>query len=175
MTPPSNPVIVLRSSLLLLVAVILQVTLVASLRIGGAQADVMLLIGIAAGLSAGRQRGAIYGFAAGLVYDLLLTTPLGLSALTYALVGHLAGTAREAILRSAWWIPMASAAAGSALGVILYVVLGTVVGQESRGLPIVTIVVVVALVNGLMAPLAVKVVGWAVGEGHARRLGLVVR
>ena len=175
MSSPSMPMIVARSILLLLVAVILQVTLVATLQIGDAQADIMLLIPIAAGLSAGRQRGAVYGFAAGLLYDALLTSPFGLSALTYALVGHVVGASREAILRSTWWIPMATAAAASAVGVILYVVLGTVLGQDAHGLPLVTIVLVVAIVNGLLAPLAVKVVGWAVGEGHARRVGLVVR
>jgi rod shape-determining protein MreD len=174
-TPPSTAMLVARSSLVILVALVLQVTLVSDLRIAGAQADLMLLVGIAAGLTTGRERGAAYGFAAGLAYDLLLTTPLGLSALTYALVGHLAGMIREAVLRSAWWIPVASAAAGSALGVILYIVFGTVVGQRTDGLPLVAIVLVVAVANALLSPVALRVVGWAAGAGDRRRFGALAR
>jgi rod shape-determining protein MreD len=174
-TPPSSAAIAFRSTLVILVALILQVTLVSDLRVAGAQADLMVLIGLAAGLTTGRERGAAYGFAAGLAYDLLLTTPLGLSALTYALVGHLAGMAREAVLRSTWWIPVVTAAAGGGLGVILYVVFGTVVGQETRGLPLVAIVLVVAAGNALLSPVALRVVGWAAGAGDRRRFGAVVR
>jgi rod shape-determining protein MreD len=174
-TPPTTTAIVMRSSLLLFVLVVLQVTVVSDVQIAGARPDLMLLVGIAAGTTAGRERGAVYGFAAGLVYDLLLTSPFGLSALTYAIVGHLSGVVREAVLRSAWWIPMVSAAAGSAVGVILYVVLGTVVGQQAKGLPLISIVLVVSIVNGLVSPLALRVVGWAVGAGDRRRYGALVR
>jgi rod shape-determining protein MreD len=165
---------VVRTSFLLVVAVLLQVTIVADLRIAGAQGDLMLLIGIAAGLVAGPQLGATYGFAAGIAIDLLATTPFGLSALAFALTGYLAGMTREAFLRSAWWIPVLTAAAASAAGAILYVVLGLVVGQETTGRSVPTIVAVVAVMNALLAPLAVRAVRWAIGDVDSRS-GLVLR
>lgn len=163
-----------RTSLLLVVAVLLQVTLVADLRLFGVQGDLMLLVGIAAGLSAGRQTGGTYGFAAGLTIDLLTTTPFGLSALAFTITGYLAGMAREQVLRSTWWIPVATAAAASAAGAILYVVLGLVVGQETTGRSVLAIVGVVAVVNALLSPVAVRAVRWAIGEVDSRS-GIVLR
>jgi rod shape-determining protein MreD len=161
-----------RSVLVIVATLLLQVTVVSDLQIAGARPDLMVLLGLAAGITTGRERGAAYGFAAGLAYDLVLTTPLGLSALTYALVGHVAGVAREAVLRSAWWIPVLTAAAGSALGVILYVVFGTVVGQETRGFPLVAILLVVSAVNAVLSPLAFRVMGWVAGPAERRRFGV---
>ena len=42
--------------------------------------------------------------------------PFGLSALTYALVAYVVGSLQDSVLRAAWWIPVATAAAASAAG-----------------------------------------------------------
>ena len=67
--------------LVLLLFLLLDLTVLSRLRVAGAAPDVMLLLAIAAGVVGGPQLGALMGFAAGLVLDLFLETPLGLSAL----------------------------------------------------------------------------------------------
>ena len=56
--------------------------------VAGAIGDLVLVVVVAAGITGGADRGATYGFVAGLLFDLLVDTPFGLTALTYALVGY---------------------------------------------------------------------------------------
>ena len=107
----------------------------------------MLLVAIAGGIAAGPDRGAAIGFAAGLAYDLMLQTPFGLSALTYAIVAYLVGSLQDSVLRAAWWIPVATATAASCVGVILYGVLGTVLGEDLVGWELLRVAVIVGLLN----------------------------
>ena len=64
----------------------------------------MLLLPIAAGYAAGPDRGAVFGFFAGLVADLFLPTPFGLSALVGCLLGYATGIATRGLVRSSWWL-----------------------------------------------------------------------
>jgi rod shape-determining protein MreD len=135
----------------------------------------MLLVALAAGLAAGPERGAAIGFASGLLYDLTLQTPCGLSALTYAILAFLVGSLQDSVLRAAWWIPVSTAAAGSAAGVILYVVFGTVVGVEYLGVSIPKVVIVVALLNALLASPTIRSLRWATGTQESVRARAVYR
>jgi rod shape-determining protein MreD len=135
----------------------------------------MLLVAVAAGLAAGPDRGATLGFAAGISFDLLLQSPFGLSALTYALVAYVAGSLQDSVLRAAWWIPVTTAAAASALGVILYGVFGTVVGLDVLHLSLLRIAVVVGTLNALAAPVVLRAVRWATGTSESVRHRAVMR
>lgn len=158
---------------LLVVAVMLHTAVLPQLRIAGVSPDLLLLIGIAAGMVAGPDRGALVGFAAGLLADCFLQTPFGLSALTYSLVAYAVGVLQTRILHAAPWIPVVTAIGASAVGVILFAVLGAVVGQahllERR---LLDVVLVVALVNGALALLVVPPVRWATTP---QRAGAVLR
>jgi rod shape-determining protein MreD len=135
----------------------------------------MVLVAVAAGLATGADRGATLGFAAGIGYDLLLQTPFGLSALTYAIVAYLAGSLQDSVLRAAWWIPVGTAAAASAVGVILYGVFGTVVGDELVGLSLLRIAAVVAVLNAVVALPVLRAVRWATGTTGSVRARAVYR
>ena len=175
MTPIGPGIVAARISLVLVVSLTLQVTILSDLRMFGVQGDLMLLVALAAGLAAGPERGAAIGFASGLLYDLMLQTPCGLSALTYAVMAFLVGSLQDSVLRAAWWIPVSTAAAGSALGVILYVVFGTVVGVEYLGVSIPKIVVLVALRNSVVAAPTIRVLRWATGTQDSVRARAVYR
>ena len=175
MIPESPAMVAVRMSLVLVVALTLQLTLASEIEVLGVQGDLPLLIAVSSGLAAGPQRGATLGFAAGLGYDLLLQSPFGLSALTYALVAYLVGSMQDSFLRAAWWIPVVTATAGSALGVILYAVLGTVVGMDILHLSVLRVVLVVAVLNAVAAPLAMRVVRWATGTSDSVRARAVMR
>ena len=83
-----------------------------------------------AGLAGGTQRGAIIGFFSGIALDLFLPTPFGLSALVGTAVGTAAGqlVAAGVDRTNPLFLP-GVAALGSAIGVIMFAVLGTVLGQ----------------------------------------------
>lgn len=175
MIPPSTWLVAVRTSFLLVVTLTVQLGVAAHLAPFDVQADLLLLVAIAAGIAAGAERGAALGFAAGIAYDLVLQTPFGLSALTYCLVAYLVGSLQDSVLRAAGWIPVATATAASVLGVILYGVLGTVVGEDLIHPSLLRIAVLVGLLNTLPAPLVVRAVRWATGSGDRRRAVAVFR
>jgi rod shape-determining protein MreD len=168
-------VLAARTSLVLVIGLVLQVSILAALRIFGVQAELLLLVAIAAGLATGPDRGAAIGFAAGLAYDLVLQTPFGLCALTYAVVAFVVGSLQDSVLRAAWWIPLATASAGSILGVILYFVFGTMVGVDFAGVSIPKVAVLVGVLNAILAPPAIRIVRWATGTQDSVRARAVYR
>ena len=102
----------------------------------------------------------------------MLQTPFGLSALTYALIAFTVGSLQDSVLRAAWWIPVATAAAGSVVGVILYAVFGTMVGVAFVGISIPKVAIIVGLLNAIAATPAIRVVRWATGtQGSVRARG----
>ncbi len=149
-----NPV---KVAVVVLATLIFQVSFLARFSLDGARPDVLLLLAIVAGSLAGPEKGAIVGFSAGLAFDVVLGTPFGLSAFVYTLVGYVVGSLGANVVRSAWWITPALVAVASAAGVVLYALVGAVLGQPTLdGPPLGAIVVVVAVVNALFAPLAVR-------------------
>jgi rod shape-determining protein MreD len=161
-----------RASFVLFFTLVLQTTLFADLGVFGVRADVVLLFAIAAGVVGGPNDGAIGGFAAGLGYDLLVVgTPVGLYALAYCLTGYVVGTLQGGVMRSSWWIPIASAMGASVLGVVLFAVIGTVLGQEGFLDPrLLRIAAVVAVINGALVLPALRVARWASPPERRARL-----
>ena len=151
-------------------ALTLQVTLLSRFSYDGARPDIMILLAVLAGYLAGPDRGAIVGFGAGLAFDVVLSTPFGLSALTSTLVGYAVGVATAGMVRSSRFAPVAVAAAGSAAGVVLYAAIGAVLGQPTfQGPSLTAIVVVVAALNAVLAPLAARALSWAIADDRDRR------
>ena len=175
MIPPSPLTVAARTSLVLVVALTLQLGMASGITFFGVQGDLLLLVAIAAGIAAGPDRGAAIGFAAGISYDLLLQTPFGLSALTYALLAYLVGGLQDSVLRAAWWIPVATATAASVVGVILYGVLGTVLGEELVSWDLLRVAAFVGLLNTLAAPFVVRTMRWATGSVNSVRARAVYR
>jgi rod shape-determining protein MreD len=140
---------------------LLHTGLFASLRSAGLPNDLILLLPICAAIAAGSERGALVGFCAGLLADLFLETPLGLSALAYSVVGFGIGVLQGNVIRASWWIPPLTAFIGSALGTVLYAVIGATVGQANLvGPDLPWIAFAVALVNTPMSLLMVRAMSW---------------
>lgn len=131
-----------RTTAILVLSLVLQASVLTRARVSDVSIDLMLVLALAAGLSGGPERGAIIGFFSGLLMDLLLQTPFGLSALTYLLVGYLAGAATSLTVRSSRWFPVAVGGLGGAGGVLLFVLLGELVGQPLSSTPGLTRIVV---------------------------------
>lgn len=110
----------------------------------------------------GPNRGVTVGFTTGLVADLFLPTPFGLSALVACLLGFAVGMATLPLDRTVWWLPPAAGLLGSALYELAYAALGTVLGQPQMWHADLTrIVLVVAVPNALLALPATRLMNWA--------------
>lgn len=152
----------LRAGIVVLVALVLHTAVFPQFRVADVRPDVMLLLAILGGLAAGPQVGAVFGFACGLGVDLILQTPIGISALTFSLIGYGVGAFQGVLLRSAVWLTPAVAAAASAIGILAFALVGAVLGQgQLITSAIFTVMAVVALLNALLALPAARAVAWA--------------
>lgn len=120
----------IRVGLLLLVTVLVQTTLASDMRVADVAPDLVVLAVICAGLTGGTEAGAWVGFWAGLLYDMFLTTtPVGLSALTYCLIGAGIGALRASVLQERRSLLPLAAFVGTAATVLVFVGAGDVLGQ----------------------------------------------
>ena len=151
-----------RLAFVIFVALTLHLSLFARTHIGEVRPDVLLLLAVTGGIVGGAERGAVVGFLAGFVADLFLHTPLGLSALAFSLLGFAVGTLQSSVIRAAWWIPPATALVASAAGVLLYALLGALIGRPEFLRPRMLVVAAgVAVANAVLAPPLVRIMAWA--------------
>jgi rod shape-determining protein MreD len=159
----------IKVPLLLLVAFLLHHSVFAAVHLGDVRPELMLLVAVAAGLVGGPERGAVVGFVAGLLTDVFLQTPLGLSALTFTIVAFAVGRVQAGLMRLAWWIVPLSAFWASAAGVLLYAVLGAIIGRSHFVRPqLLLVTAIVAAVNAVTAPFLVRAMAWAMAAPAQR-------
>jgi rod shape-determining protein MreD len=120
----------LRLVLLLALAVLVQTSVFPHLRIGGAVPDVALVLTVAVATREGPEVGATFGFVAGFLVDLYLMTPLGLSALAFALTGAAVGVVQAGLLRPGRWLPPLLGALGGLVGNLIFMGVGILAGQD---------------------------------------------
>lgn len=148
-----------------LVFLSLQTTIFNDLRPFGVCLQVMVLLAAASGLARGSESGAIAGFIIGLLYDMVLTSPMGLCAAVFAVIGYVAGLAHSFVHEPTWWSRMLLGACASAIGMILLPVAFTMTGADGLfTTQIFTVVIVVALFNALLSVPAVWICRWALRE-----------
>lgn len=149
-----------RVPLVLVTAMVLHTAVLNQVRIAGVMPDVMLLLAIAAGLEAGPSYGAVAGFLTGMVADLFLPTPLGLSALVYSLTGYASGVAQGGLLNAAWWFPVMTVVVASSAGAFLFALAGSMLGESLLNRDLLTIMLVVGIANGVLTLPMLRMVRW---------------
>jgi rod shape-determining protein MreD len=85
----------LRIALIMVVAIVLQVSFFSYLTLFGTTPDIIPLVAVSLGLLGGAMVGAVCGFVLGLLLDSVLLATLGVSSLILLAVGYLAGRYRE--------------------------------------------------------------------------------
>lgn len=165
----------LWGALVLVVALVAQIAIVADLRIVGAVGDLMLVVTVAAALTGGPDRGATYGFVAGLIFDLVLDSPFGLSALTYAVIGYGVGLLCGVLFRPTGWWPLAVAAGAALAATAFYTGVGHLIGTPYPWGDVPDITVAVALWNAALVLPAMAVMRWVHGPSEPDRLEVVLR
>jgi rod shape-determining protein MreD len=162
-----------RLSVVLLGALVVARVAFDDVRLFDAVADPLLLVAVTAGAVAGADRGARIGFVTGVVADLFLQTPLGLSALSHTMAAYVTGAISEMNLRGAWWITVGTAMAGSAFGVAVFALVGGVIGITHMVTGQLAMTALsVAILNGVLALPAATAVGWACTPPPGIRAGV---
>jgi rod shape-determining protein MreD len=115
--------------------VVVQLTIADELSIAGVHPELLWVLPVAAGLSAGAMAGMAAGFVGGVVADLFVPSPFGLSAFVGVLVGYAMGRLGEEgvgdLRGSAIWVAPALGAACGFVAPLLYAVSGVVLGHRS--------------------------------------------
>jgi rod shape-determining protein MreD len=161
---------------LLALTVVVQVALFPHVRLAGRVPDLGLVLAVAVAFDHGPEEGAIVGFLAGLGFDLFLQTPLGLTALAYALTAYAVGLVQGGMLRAPrWFTPVIGIVAGLAGG-LLFVGIGLLAGVGGvHGNRAFGTVALAAIYDGLLAPFVFLLVGTLLREPRERLAGWVRR
>jgi rod shape-determining protein MreD len=146
----------------LVVAVLVQSTVLAELRLAGVRPDLLVLAVVAVAMASDATTGAVFGFVTGLVADLLFDLPVGVSALVYTVAGFAVGTVRVYVTSHRPLVHLVLAGAASlasvwACGLLLRVFDLSSWPAVARAGPL------VAVYNLLLTPLVYPVV-WALTE-----------
>jgi rod shape-determining protein MreD len=162
----------LRVALVVLLLLLVQSTVMLSIRYHGMHPDILWLLPITAALLAGPETGAIVGFWSGLAFDLVLPTPFGLSALVGCLLGFSMGVATTAVDRRAVWLRPVAAVIGCVAADMLFAVLGAIFGQQQMvQIDFFSLFLVVAVSSALLVLPVNRLMRWALSaEGDRRSL-----
>jgi len=152
----------LALAMVLVVAVLVQSTVLARLTVAGVRPDLLVLAVVSVAVATDPTTGAVFGFVAGLVADLLFDLPVGVSALVYVAVGFAVGTVRVYVTSHRPLVHLVLAAAASlasvwCCGLLLRVFDLSSWAAVARAGPL------VAVYNLLLAPFVYPVV-WALTE-----------
>jgi rod shape-determining protein MreD len=120
----------LRASGVVFLAGLLQVGVVSSLVVAGGAPDLLLVVVVSLGLLRGSIPGAVFGFAAGLVVDVLTLETLGITSLVLTLAGFWAGRYGETTGRGRRLAPVAAAGVITVLATVFAFVLHFLLGDE---------------------------------------------
>ncbi|MEU2114766.1 rod shape-determining protein MreD [Streptomyces sp. NPDC016459] len=153
---------ILLSATLIVVALVVQVSVLARLQLPGAVPDLVLLTVVGLALVYGHVSGALIGFSAGLLADLAPPADhaAGRYALVLCVVGYLVGLARpeNGRLTSASG-PMAVVAAAAVGSTLLYAGVGALVGDTAaRHVGLGSLLFTAAVYDLLLAPFTVPLI-----------------
>jgi rod shape-determining protein MreD len=161
----------LLSTTLVVVALVIQVSVLSRLQLPGAVPDLLLLVVLGLAMVYGHMAGAFIGFGAGLLAD--LAPPADHAAGRYALVlcviGYLAGLIRPENgqpLRSASG-PMVVVVAAALGSTLLYALVGALVGDTAaRHVGLGSLLLTAAVYDLLLAPFTVPLIMWLARRGE---------
>jgi rod shape-determining protein MreD len=143
--------LVLRLSLLGFFAVVVQETAISQVSIFGVSADITPLVVMSVGLLCGSMTGAVFGFATGLLIDLVLVQTLGVTSLLYIAIGYWAGRLKELRDPSHELVPLAAGALASAFAGLGMALIQFLLGVDAPvSVLLLQQILIVVLVNTLI-------------------------
>jgi rod shape-determining protein MreD len=164
---PDNPWA--RGAVIIAVVFVVQEAVLRGLRIDGVRPDLMLGLAIIAAIIAGPEVGAVAGFAGGLLVDLFVNTPFGLTALVASVIAFAVGSVQQTLGPGPRWSMPLLVAVASAIAEVTWAALGTVLGLPALLHPRLLIVVaVVSTINAAITLPLGAVVRWVYARTSKR-------
>lgn len=152
----------LLSTSLVIVALIVQVSVLARLHLPGAVPDLLLLVVLGLAMVYGQTAGAVVGFGAGLLADLAPPADhaVGRYALVLCIVGYAAGlTKPDGSQHRSATVPMLVVASGAISSTLLYAGVGALVGDTAaRQVGLLGLLFTATLYDLLLAPFTVPLI-----------------
>ena len=105
--------LLVRATLFVLLAVLLQVTIATDLDVLGGRPDLVVIVVVSIALQCGPLAGAVAGFAGGFLVDALGLGVIGATSLTLTTVGYLSGVWGERLREAAAVRPLLAIGAAS--------------------------------------------------------------
>jgi rod shape-determining protein MreD len=144
--------LLLRVAILSVVVVFVQISVVSEVPVFGVSIDLSPLLVAFAGLLCGSMLGAIAGFAIGLLIDLALMQTLGVTSLTFTIIGYWAGRLRELRDPQAALTPLFVGAVAAASAMVGYSLIEFLLGVDAPvSLELLREIVVGVLVDAIVA------------------------
>ncbi|HBH76043.1 MAG TPA: rod shape-determining protein MreD [Acidimicrobiaceae bacterium] len=159
-----------RLGIVFVVALVIQLTVFVDVRIFDVAPELLALVAVVAAFFVGPERGPVIAFVAGLLWDVYLPTPLGVSAVVFAVVAYVVATLNEGLFHDTRTQLVGVVAVGSAASVIGYALLGAIVGEGGLiSADLIVIALVVGASNAVLAPIAAPIMAWALAAEVDRR------
>ena len=99
-----------------LILLAVQRTVFVDYKVAGVVIEIMMIASAAAGVAGGSERGALFGFVLGIMFDLAEGTPLGSTAIAMTVAGAVAGLLALIAADPQWWLGALFVALGTAAG-----------------------------------------------------------
>lgn len=106
--------------LILMIALLIETGGAPGLSLFGVRPELLSLLTMLFTMSHGSQRGAVFGFSAGLMHDLLIGRFIGLYASVLLLLGAVIGFITEQLFKDNFLVRLGTVFAGTALSQVLY-------------------------------------------------------
>jgi rod shape-determining protein MreD len=146
-----------RVATLAVVVVFVQISVVSEVPLFGVSIDLSPLLVAFTGLLCGSMLGALAGFAVGLLIDLALMQTLGVTSLTFTIIGYWAGRLRELRDPQAALTPLLVGAAAAASAMIGYSLIEFLLGVDAP----VSLELLREIVLGVLVDAVVALPMWA--------------
>ncbi|HEY2631063.1 MAG TPA: rod shape-determining protein MreD [Solirubrobacteraceae bacterium] len=146
-----------RVAILSVVVVFAQIGLISEVPLFGVSIDLSPLLVAFTGLLCGSMLGAIAGFAVGLLIDLALLQTLGVTSLTFTLIGYWSGRLRELRDPQAALTPLLVGAGAAASAMVGYSLIEFLLGVDAP----VSFELLRDIVVGVLLDTAVALPMWA--------------
>ena len=154
-----------RLVLVSLILLGLQTTVLNDMRPFEVMLPLMLLFAVAGGTLYGSEVGAISGLIIGVMYDMVLSTPLGLASLVFGATAFVAGMLPYFVREPTWWTRAITIGVVGGLGELAFPIAQSMVGFSGQLQPHVVVVVgLVALAGVIVSPLLLLICRWTLKE-----------
>jgi rod shape-determining protein MreD len=147
-----------RVAVLSIVVVLVQISVVSEVPVFGVSIDLSPLLVAFVGLLCGSMMGAVAGFCVGLLIDLALMQTLGVTSLTFTIIGYWAGRLRELRDPQAALTPLFVGAVAASAAMVGYSIIEFLLGVDAP----VSLELLREIVVGVLVDTAVALPFWAI-------------